>query len=107
MVNLMPLLGQDLERLDVHGGFGQPHPSGASEAALEIADAPLDLGIFIARGSPAAGSCGCTPAPARSRGRRIARLLSSSACRMSRSTSGALSSIHASSVGPKLKLICA
>ena len=43
-------LGQDLQRLDVHGGLGQPHPLGiTAEPVAEIGDSPPHLGLLVPR----------------------------------------------------------
>ena len=48
-------LGQDLQRLDVDGRLGQPHPLGiTAEAMAEIGDAPEHLGLLVPGGWPGA-----------------------------------------------------
>ena len=98
-------LGEDFERLGVHGRLGQPHSLGiAAKAMPEIGHAPEYLGLLV----PGAGEGkdhvivdlrSALPCP------RRRSWLSRSASTIPRRASGAASAIHCKSVGPKLKLI--
>ncbi len=69
-VNRMPTL-PGFQGLQVHGGFRQPHSLRlAAESGARNRECPRAPGCACRGRWPAAGSCGCRPAPWPSRGRR-------------------------------------
>ena len=97
--------GQRLERAEIDGRLGQPHPFGvAAEAVAEVGDAPVHLGPLVVHAGQRhddmvihLGQSVAVPAAAL----RLRR----SASTMPWRTSGAAPAIQERRVGPKLKLI--